>query len=80
MTRRTSQILGPISAHMIQVRMEPQVLAFMNARWVEWLRNRRVEYRAICSSARSFARTAHSFAHSGAHGKAIYVYELNPSI
>ena len=31
------------------------------AQWVGWLWNRRVEYRAICSSVRLFARTAHSF-------------------
>ena len=33
-------------------------------RWVERLGNRRVEYWIICSSARSFARTAHSFPRS----------------
>ena len=63
--------------------------------WVEWLWNRRVEYWAISSSVRSFARTAHSFArsallafysfarsltHAGAQGKDIYVYKLNASI
>ena len=30
--------------------------------WVGWLWNRRIEYKAIRSSVRSFARTAHSFA------------------
>merc|ERR1712002_165326 len=34
----------------------------INAQWVQMIRNRRVEYWAIRSSVRSFARTAHSFA------------------
>ena len=36
----------------------------------------RCKYWATRSSARSFARTAHS----GAHGKEVFVYELNASI
>ena len=38
--------------------------------------NRRVVYWAFRSSVRSFAPTAHS----GAHGKVVFVYELNTSI
>ena len=34
----------------------------IDALWVEMIRNRRVEYSVICSSARSFARITHSFA------------------
>ena len=38
-----------------------RVLSFLL--WAEWVKNRRMEYRATRSSVRSFARTAH-FAHS----------------
>ena len=55
-------------------------ISLINARWVEWLWNRRVEYWAIRSSVRSFARTAHSLTHSRAHRKVTYVYKLNASI
>ena len=40
----------------------PRATTWYIAHWVEWLSNRRIEYWAICSSIRSFARTAHSFA------------------
>ena len=39
-----------------------QKKSHIDALWVEMIRNRRVEYSVIRSSARSFARIAHSFA------------------
>ena len=68
-----------------------------DARWVEWLWNRRVEYWARslaplthslaphCSlrsraSPRSFVRSHRSLTRSRAHGKEVYVFEMNASI
>ena len=79
----------------------------MSARWLKWLLNWRVEYWAICSSARSIAQSPSSLTQSlsphclqssrplirliicsftrsltrpRAHGKDIYVNELNVSV
>ena len=68
----------------------------IDALWVEMIRNWRVEYSVIRSSARSFARTAllaslvrsaalirffaRSLTRSRARGKEIYVIEMNASI
>ena len=67
----------------------------VSAQWFQKTGNRRVEYWAIRSSVRSFARTAHSFACSAllaslarsaalirslAHGKKFFVFDINASI
>ena len=51
----------------------------LSAQWAEWLWNRRVEHWAIRSSARSSARTAHTFALRCGHSFARSLSHSRPS-
>ena len=48
-------------AERARVKLAVQSVGNERAQWAEWIWNRRIGYWAIRSSARSFARTAHSF-------------------